>query len=134
MQIQKGASRRVYVATSQIAGWGGFAGEDVPEGSLISEYCGELISHLEAERRGFWYDLAQYNFLFDLDENSVIDGSQRGCVARFFNHSSSPNACARCMNTPFCAFVAMLVLGELRIGIYAARDILPDEEITIDYG
>ena len=56
------------MAPSKIAGWGAYMACDVPEaGALISEYCGEVISQEDAERRGRIYDQNLCSFLFELN-------------------------------------------------------------------
>ena len=58
-----------------------------------------------------------------LDGGEFIDATARGSVARFINHSCSPN----------CRAEKWAVGGETLVGLYASRDIKADEEITYDY-
>ena len=97
------------------AGLGLFAGEDIPEGTLIIEYTGERITPQEADRRGGRY-------LFAVNDNLVIDGTDRKYTARYINHSCEPNAEAEHEVT------------EDRIYIRALQNIKKGEEITFDYG
>jgi hypothetical protein len=58
-----------------------------------------------------------------LTDHLVIDATTHGGLARFLNHSCEPN----------CRIENWLVGRERRIGVFAARAIGADEELTIDY-
>jgi hypothetical protein len=62
-------------------------------------------------------------YTLTLTGNECIDASRKGNLARFINHSCNPNAITQ----------KWLVLGEIRVGIFALRDIKKGEEITFDY-
>lgn len=106
---------RLSVRPSPIHRWGVFAEEFIPRGRKIIEYTGEKISRRETARRA----RRRYNYLFTLDSYWTIDGSAGGSGAEFINHCCEPNCVAR------------IVKGHILY--FAARDIQPGEELTVDY-
>ncbi|KAH7729103.1 SET domain-containing protein [Aphelenchoides avenae] len=121
--VQRGLQKKLIIAPSQLAGWGAFANEDIKNGDFIIEYTGEVISDAEAERRGRIYDRKGCSYLFTLNNEQSVDATRIGNLSRFINHDSKPN----------CKPRVLVVNGEHKIGIFAARNIKRGEELFFDY-
>lgn len=104
-----------YAVKRSSAGLGLFATQSFVRDDFIIEYTGEKITHDEADRR-------KGKYLFILSDTVVIDGKGRENIARYINHSCTPNAEAETDE------------DEGKIRIIAKKKILPGEEITYDYG
>ncbi|QQL46418.1 SET domain-containing protein-lysine N-methyltransferase [Sulfuriroseicoccus oceanibius] len=120
-------SEWIRVEQSGIHGSGVFAAKDIPAGTPIVEYLGEIIDKDEAERRGLEQmevaretgDAAVYVFIINDDYD--IDGNFEWNVARLINHSCDPN-CESAIDE------------DDRIWVSALRDIKKGEELGFDYG
>ena len=125
VNILRGLHKKIGVAYSATHGWGAFALESIKRGEFIYEYYGALLSQDEAERRGSIYDKMTISFLFDVDDDSVVDAIRKGNKSRFANHSASDKNCQGKVLT---------VGSEHRISIWALQDIAKGEELFFDYG
>lgn len=106
-------------------GYGLFAQSFIPAGVFVMEYVGEVLNSKQFEKRANDYSKqmnAHYYFMA-LRNDCIIDATKKGNVSRFINHSCEPNAETQ----------KWTVNGELRIGFFSSKSIMPDEEITFDY-
>ncbi|KAL4913184.1 complex proteins associated with Set1p component N-domain-containing protein [Aspergillus aurantiobrunneus] len=123
-QLKK-RKKPVRFARSAIHNWGLYAEVNISANEMIIEYVGEKVRQQVADMRERRYLKSGIgsSYLFRIDENTVIDATKRGGIARFINHSCTPNCTAKIIK----------VDGSKRIVIYALRDIERDEELTYDY-
>jgi SET domain-containing protein len=104
---------------SPIAGWGVFATRPITKNTRIVEYAGEKISNRESLRREKRYLQKGHIWCFKLKRLYVRDAAVGGNIARFINHSCTPN----------CWFEVV----DRTIWIRASRLIRRGEELTYDY-
>ncbi|KAL2129376.1 hypothetical protein VTI74DRAFT_7894 [Chaetomium olivicolor] len=123
-QLKK-RKKPVKFARSAIHNWGLYAMENIPKDDMIIEYVGEEVRQQIADLREARYLKSGIgsSYLFRIDDNTVIDATKKGGIARFINHSCMPNCTAKIIK----------VEGSKRIVIYALRDIAQNEELTYDY-
>ncbi len=107
----------VTVAPSAIDGQGVFAAEPVRKRLKIGEIRGESISVAEARIRA---TRTERVMIVELSAKKAIDFSKSTDPMRYTNHSCKPNG--------------QLVIRNGRVEFYALRDIVPGEEVTVDYG
>ncbi|MCJ7553414.1 MAG: SET domain-containing protein [Ignavibacteriaceae bacterium] len=109
--------KSIYVKTSSIHGSGIFTPTQIPAGSAILQISGEIISGNECERR----EEEENNvYIFWNGDDCYIDTAETNKI-KYINHKCDYN----------CDVVET---NNNRLLLVAARDILRDEELTIDYG
>jgi uncharacterized protein len=107
------------IKESQIHARGVFATRFIKEGTSIMEIIGERIDGEETIKREIENLKKGSTYIFIVNDEYSIDGEHHGNESRYINHSCDPNS---------------EVMGDDdKIFIVALRDILPNEEITIDY-
>ncbi|XP_022217095.2 probable histone-lysine N-methyltransferase set-23 [Drosophila obscura] len=112
---------------------------NIPCGAFICEYAGEILTISEAKRRlAINEKLGLMNYVLVLNEYTetddcreekrqvtIVDPSQRGNIGRYINHSCEPN----------CQIAAVRIDCPIpKICIFAARNILAQEELSFHYG
>lgn len=126
--LARGNTKKTYIGRSTTDGFGLFAGEKIAAQDLVLEYCGEIVTDAEAERRGYFYDKRRVSYLFDVsmsegDVHHAIDAMKMGNNSRFINHSRRPNIKASTLH----------VNGIKKIGFYALKNIREHTELFFDY-
>ncbi|KAH0182180.1 histone H3-K4 methyltransferase Set1, partial [Aureobasidium melanogenum] len=111
----KKRKKHVKFDRSAIHGWGLYAMENIASNDLIIEYVGEKVRQKVADLREIKYDKQGIgsSYLFRMADDEIIDATKKGGIARFINHSCTPNCTAKIIK----------VDGTRRIVIYALKDI-----------
>jgi hypothetical protein len=104
---------------SRIQGWGVFATQPINKNKRIVTYDGEKISNKVSLDREDRYLKNGHIWCFKLNRLYVRDAAVGGNIARYINHSCTPN-CYTMIN------------GDT-IWIVAARNIRKGEELTYNY-
>uniref|UniRef100_A0A8C5FLZ9 Euchromatic histone-lysine N-methyltransferase 1b n=1 Tax=Gadus morhua TaxID=8049 RepID=A0A8C5FLZ9_GADMO len=122
--VQNGLRIRLQLFRTPKKGWGVRALQDIPQGTFICEYVGEIISEEEAEMR------KNDTYLFSMDNKDVycIDAHFYGNISRFINHMCEPNLFA-CR-----VFTSHQDLRFPHIAFFACENIKAGEELGFNYG
>jgi SET domain-containing protein len=104
---------------SAVHGFGVYAAERIPGNRRIIDYAGELVRNDESEEREERYLADGCIWVFRVNRNWSRDANVGGNIARFINHSCTPN----------CWFEVV----DKTIWIRARREIRKGEELTYDY-
>jgi SET domain-containing protein len=110
---------RIVRRRSKVHGYGVFAAEPINKNTRIVDYAGELVRNSESEPREERYLADGCIWVFRVNRRWSRDASVGGNIARFINHSCTPN----------CWFEVV----EKTIWIRASRGIRIGEELTYDY-
>ncbi|XP_032395631.1 histone-lysine N-methyltransferase EHMT1 isoform X2 [Etheostoma spectabile] len=124
--VQNGLRTRLQLFRTSKKGWGVRAVQDIPQGTFVCEYVGEIISEAEAEMR------QNDTYLFSLDDKPrdlyCIDARFYGNISRFLNHMCEPNLFA-CR-----VFTTHQDLRFPHIAFFASENITAGEELGFNYG
>ncbi|CAL8317821.1 unnamed protein product [Lota lota] len=124
--VQNGLRIRLQLFRTPKKGWGVRALQDIPQGTFICEYVGEIISEEEAEMR------KNDTYLFSMDNKPkdvyCIDAHFYGNISRFINHMCEPNLFA-CR-----VFTSHQDLRFPHIAFFACENIKAGEELGFNYG
>jgi len=105
---------------SPVHGYGVFAAEAIPKSARVIDYAGELIRNdADCEAREDRYLRDGCIWVFRVNRAWSRDAAVGGNIARFINHSCTPN----------CRFEVV----DKTIWIRALRPIRRGEELTYDY-
>ncbi|RXR08587.1 SET domain-containing protein [Pseudoxanthomonas composti] len=119
---------KIEARKSPIHGNGVFATDAIAKGERIIQYRGQLRTHEEVDADDNGDVESGHTFLFTLNDDYVIDATKRGNVAKWINHSCSPN----------CEAVIEEAEGDDRskdkVFIEAIKAIKPGQELTYNYG
>ncbi|XP_041644377.1 histone-lysine N-methyltransferase EHMT1a [Cheilinus undulatus] len=124
--VQNGLRVRLQLFRTPKMGWGVRALQDIPQGTFICEYVGEIITDAEADKR------ENDSFLFTLDNKvgdvHCIDARLFGNIGRFINHLCEPNLLA------VRVFTMHQDLRFPRIAFFSSKSIKAGDQIGFDYG
>ena len=120
-----GNLRKLRYDRSLIHQWGVYTTEPIKKNEAVIEYIGEIIRLRVADKRQIRYEGEGNNgsYIFQLEKDKYIDATHKGGLARFINHSCSPNCYTQCIQ----------FANSNHIVIYAKRDIEAYEELCYDY-
>uniref|UniRef100_A0A8C7L3A7 Euchromatic histone-lysine N-methyltransferase 1b n=1 Tax=Oncorhynchus kisutch TaxID=8019 RepID=A0A8C7L3A7_ONCKI len=124
--VQNGLRVRLQLFRTSRMGWGVRTLQEIPQGTFVCEYVGEIISDAEADVR----ENDSYLFNLDSKEGDVycIDARFYGNISRFINHMCEPNL------FPCRVFTAHQDLRFPHIAFFACETIKAGEELGFDYG
>jgi uncharacterized protein len=110
---------RIQRRKSKLHGFGVFAREPINKNKRIIDYAGELITNKQSLNREDRYLSKGCIWVFRVNRYWSRDANVGGNIARFINHSCTPNC--------------WVDVVDQTIWIRAARNIKPGEELTYDY-
>lgn len=120
--LNDSARARFKVKRSNIHGWGLFVKTPIAKGEMLIEYQGWVVRQSIADRLMERYTRAGVpgatdgSYIFRIDDATQVDATVAGNMARFMNHSCSPNAYSKVVE------VSKGPLGK-HIVVFALRDL-----------
>uniref|UniRef100_A0A0N4Z2M7 Histone-lysine N-methyltransferase n=1 Tax=Parastrongyloides trichosuri TaxID=131310 RepID=A0A0N4Z2M7_PARTI len=123
-KMEKEWKDTVYLSKSTISGLGLFAKRNIDMNTMIIEYKGEVIrSELGNVRERQYLSRGKGIYMFRADDDTIVDGTEKGGLARYINHSCDSN----------CKTSIIEYNGEKKIVIISCRPIQMHEELTYNY-
>ncbi|EHB06120.1 Histone-lysine N-methyltransferase SETMAR [Heterocephalus glaber] len=130
--VQRGLQFDLQVFKTDKKGWGLRTLELISKGKFVCEYAGEVLGFSEVQRRIHLQTTNDSNYIIAIREHiyngqileTFVDPTYIGNIGRFLNHSCEPNLLM--VPTRIDSMVPKLAL-------FAAKDILPGEELSYDY-
>nr|XP_012616612.1 histone-lysine N-methyltransferase SETMAR [Microcebus murinus] len=130
--VQRGLQFHLQVFKTDKKGWGLRTLEFIPKGRFVCEYAGEVLGFSEAQRRIHLQTVCDSNYIIAIREHvyngqimeTFVDPTYLGNIGRFLNHSCEPNL----------LMIPVRIDSMVpRLALFAAKDILPEEELSYDY-
>ena len=112
---------RIQRKKSKLHGFGVFAKEPINKNKRIIDYAGELVSNKVSEKREDRYLKKGCIWVFRVNRAWSRDAAVGGNIARFINHSCTPNCWIE------------VDAKTKTIWIRAAKAIKPGQELVYDY-
>lgn len=110
----KNRKKQLKFQKSPIHDWGLFSEEHIDANEMVIEYIGEVVRQQVAEEREREYERCGIgsSYLFRIDEDTVIDATKKGSIARFINHCCSVSLvnmeiCERNFNSFICSQIVV---------------------------
>ncbi len=129
--VQSGLNFKLKVYRTQNKQYGVQTLQDIPKGSYVIDYAGEVLDVNEARRRVALKGTMENNYLLSVKEKygtkfirTDIDAAQFGNVSRFINHSCDPNLLLHPVRVE-------TVIP--RLALFAKIDIASGAELSFDY-
>jgi SET domain-containing protein len=99
--------------------------EPIEMQEMVIEYIGEVVRQKVADHREKAYEKRGIgsSYMFRVDDDTIIDATEKGNVARFTNHSCEPN----------CYAEVITVQKQPKIVFYALKKIEAGAELTYNY-
>ncbi|OMP11414.1 hypothetical protein CCACVL1_00531, partial [Corchorus capsularis] len=141
--VQRGIASKLQVfSTCEGKGWGLKTLQDLPQGTFVCEYVGEIVTNTELYERNMkssGRERHTYPVTLDADWGSEIvlkdeealclDATSFGNVARFINH--------RCFDACLIDIPVEVETPDrhyYHLALFTTRDVRANEELTWDYG
>ncbi|XP_012502047.1 PREDICTED: histone-lysine N-methyltransferase SETMAR [Propithecus coquereli] len=130
--VQRGLQFHLQVFKTDKKGWGLRTLEFIPKGRFVCEYAGEVLGFSEVQRRIHLQTIYDSNYIIAIREHvyngqimeTFVDPTYLGNIGRFLNHSCEPNL----------LMIPVRIDSMVpRLALFAAKDILPEEELSYDY-